>query len=352
MFKSRLSRVTRQVIRGLAVASTVAATSLVTVGAVTSEAGASSKVTIAFSVGDTGDPFFQTMYKGAQAEATKLGVNLNFQGNPATYSPATQLPYLDQILAQKPSALVVAPTDTKALESVVGQFVKDKIPVLNVDSGDASQSNIVSWITGNNLQGGQQAAIGLAAAMKYKSSGYYNVVVGVSSLTTSTDAARLTGFKQEIAKSYPKMHILDVFQSESISATSTSDFNNVLASHPGKPGTKGGVSGIFAIDGTNATGAAAALAGHNLVGKVKLIGYDAYATNVAQIYNATSNKTGAFTALIAQQPYLEGQLAVKYAVQAIKGSTKGIPHLDTIPNVLLTGASSKTTLSTYTYQSS
>lgn len=352
MLYSRLSKGTSRMFRGLAIASTVAATTLVAVGVVTPGAGASSKITIAFSVGDTGDPFFQTMYLGAQAEATKLGVKLNFQGNPATYSPATQLPYLDEILAQKPSALVIAPTDTKALESVVGEFVKDKIPVLNVDSGDASQSNITSWITGNNVQGGQQAAIGLASAMKYKSSGYYNIVIGVSSLTTSTDAARLQGFKSEIAKKYPKMHILDVFQSESISATSTSDFNNVLASHPGTPGTKRGVSGIFAIDGTNATGAAAALAGHRLVGKVKLIGYDAYATNVAQIYNAKTNKSGAFTALIAQQPYLEGQLAVKYAVQAVNGTTTGIPKLDTLPNILLTGSSSKATLTKYTYQAS
>lgn len=350
MLSSRLPRVSGHVMRGLVVASTIAGTSFVMFGATSAVAGASSKITIAFNVGDTGDPFFQTMYAGARAEATKLGVKLEFQGNPSTYSPATQLPYLDELLAQKPNALIVAPTDTKALESVVGEFVKAKIPVLNVDSGDANQSNITSWITGNNVQGGQQAAIGLAAAMNYKSSGYYNVVIGVSSLTTSTDAARLAGFKKEIATKYPKMHILNVFQSESISATSTSDFNNVLASHPGKPGTKGGVSGIFAIDGTNATGAAAALAGHNLVGKVKLIGYDAYATNVAQIYNAKSNRSGAFTALIAQQPYLEGQLAVQYATQAAKHDMKGIRKLITLPNILLSGSSTKATLAKYTYR--
>ena len=343
---------TRQLLRGLAAASTLASTSLVAVGALSSNASASTPITVAFCVGDTGDPFFQTMYLGAEAEAAKLHVNLNFQGNPALYSPATQLPYLDQILAEKPSALVVAPTDTKALQSVVAEFVARKIPVLNVDSGDANQRNITSWITGNNLQGGAQAAIGLAKAMGYKKSGYYNVIVGVSSLTTSTDAARLKGFKAEIAKKFPKMHILDVFQSESVSATSTSDFNDVLASHPGKPGTKGGVAGIFAIDGTNATGAAAALAGHNLVGKVKLIGYDAYATDVQQLYNAKTNPHGAFTALIAQQPYLEGQLAVEYAVKAVHHQTKGIPKLDTLPNILLTGTTPKSTLSKYTYQAS
>lgn len=231
-----------RLLRGLAVASTIAATSLGAVGAVATNAGASSKTSIAFCVGDTGDPFFQTMYLGAQAEAAKLHVTLNWEGNPNQYSPATQLPYLDEILAQRPSALVVAPTDTTALQSVIGEFVKAKIPVLNVDSGDKSQSNITSWITGNNVQGGQQAAQELAAAMGYKKSGYYNVVVGVSSLTTSTDAARLAGFKSEIAKSYPKMHILATFQSQSVSATATSDFDTVLASHPGAQGTaKGGL---------------------------------------------------------------------------------------------------------------
>jgi ribose transport system substrate-binding protein len=129
------------------IAASLAASSIALVGlGSTSVAGASSKkYSIAFVVGAEADPFFQSMYLGASAEAKKLGVTLIWQGDPVDYSPATQIPVVEQILAEKPSALVIAPTDTKALEPYVAQAVKSGIPVFNVDSGDANQKNITSW---------------------------------------------------------------------------------------------------------------------------------------------------------------------------------------------------------------
>ena len=65
----------------------------------------SKKLTIAFVMGAEADPFFKAMKVGADAEAA----------DPAQYSPATQIPYVDQVLAQKPSGLVLIPTDPDAL---------------------------------------------------------------------------------------------------------------------------------------------------------------------------------------------------------------------------------------------
>ena len=133
----------------------------------------------------------------------------------------------------------------------------------------------------------------MAAAMHYKAGQTYQVVVGASSATTTTNTARLQGFKAEIAAKYPGIQIVSEEYSESQPAVANTNVNNWLTKYPN-------LKGIFAIDGTNATGAAAALQSRGLVGKIALVGYDAYSTNVALLQKHV------FAALIAQQPYLEG----------------------------------------------
>lgn len=78
-------------------------------------APASSKtLTIALVPGIVNDPFYITMEQGAMAEAKKLGVKLIWEGG-NTFSPTTQIPVLQELLAEHPNALLVAPTSQKAL---------------------------------------------------------------------------------------------------------------------------------------------------------------------------------------------------------------------------------------------
>jgi ribose transport system substrate-binding protein len=217
-----------------------------------SSSSAKKSLTIGFVVGASSDPFFQAMKVGAQAEATKLGDKLIFQGNATTYSPATQIPIVNQILAEKPDGLALAPTDPVALQSEVTKAVGDKIPVVNVDSSVNDLSKVVSFIPGDNNDGGLKAADEMAKAIGYKSGGTYQVVVGLTSATATTNVERLTGFKKEIAAKYPGITIAATGYSQSNSTTANSNINNWLTEFPK-------LSGIFAIDGTNATGAASAL---------------------------------------------------------------------------------------------
>jgi ribose transport system substrate-binding protein len=328
------------------IAASLAASSIALVGlGSTSVAGASSKkYTIAFVVGAEADPFFQSMYLGASAEAKKLGVTLIWQGDPVDYSPATQIPVVEQILAEKPSALVIAPTDTKALEPYVAQAVKSGIPVFNVDSGDANQKNITSWVTGNNVQGGTAAADALAAALKYStactSSSPCTVAVGVSSITTSTDAARLKGFNAELKAKYPNITALNPIVSQSQPSVAQQGFAEDISAHH--------LAGIFAIDGTDAEGASSAIAAAGSAGaNIKVVGYDAYAANIA------SMQAGKISAIISQQPTLEGADIIKYAVQRLKQhNAKGIPHLLTLANIVLTPTTPQATLNKYVYTAS
>jgi len=298
---------------------------------------ATGNITVAFNMGAEADPFFIAMNTGAAAEAKTLGVTLIWQGDPSQYSPATQIPIVDQLLAEHPSALIISPTDPDALQPDVNKAIAAGIPVVCVDTHVTDLSKVLSFITGDNEQGGSAAADAMATAMNYTAGQTYQVVVGESSATTTTNTARLDGFKKQIAAKYPGIQIVSVAYSQSQAATANTNVNNWLTEYPN-------LKGIFAIDGTNATGAAAALQAHNLVGKVALVGYDAYATNVELL------QKGVFAALIAQDPAQEGKMAMDDVVQYLKtGSNAGIQAQVTLPNIVLTPTSSADQLSKYTY---
>ena len=291
---------------------------------------------IAFVMGAESDPFFQAMKVGAEAAAKANGFDLIWQGDPSEYSPATQIPVVDQVLAQKPDALVLIPTDPTALQASVTKAKAAGIPVINVDTRVGDLKDVLSFITGDNADGGSKAADALATAIKYKKGKTYQVVVGLTSATATTNVARLDGFSAQIKKKYPGIKIVDKAYSQSQPAKANTNVSNWLTKYPK-------LAGIFAIDGTNAAGAAAAIQAKGLKGKVALVGYDAYKANVDLIGK------GVFTALVAQDPAAEAKLAIEYLAKYFAGKTSEIKKEVVIPNVVLTKSSSKADLAKYTY---
>lgn len=295
------------------------------------------KLTIAFVVGASADPFFLAMKLGAEEEAKAQGVELTFQGDATTYSPATQIPVVNQVLATSPDGLALVPTDPDALQPAVERAVAAGIPVVNVDTRVTDLDKVTSFITGDNADGGAKAADALASAMSYETGGSYQVVVGLSSATSTTNVERLDGFKKQIADKYPGIEIAATGYSQSNPATANTNVNNWLTAYPD-------LKGIFAIDGTNADGASSALKAKGLTGKVALVGYDAYKTNVDLI------GSGVITALIAQDPAQEGKLAVQDLVKAIRDGDKAdIEKSVTLPNITLDKDTSAADLEKYTY---
>ena len=306
-------------------------------GTVVAPAQAAAKKKIAFVMGAESDPFFQAMKVGAVAAAAANNVELIWQGDPSEYSPATQIPVVDQVLALKPDALVLIPTDPTALQPSVAKAKAAGIPVINVDTHVGDLKDVLSFITGDNADGGAKAADALAKAIGWKKGKKYKVVVGLTSATATTNVARLEGFSKRVLRKYPGIKIVDKAYSQSQPAKANTNVSNWLTKYPD-------LAGIFAIDGTNAAGAAAALQAKGLTGKVALVGYDAYKTNVDLIGK------GVFTALVAQDPAAEAKLAIEYAVKYLNTKSKsGIKASVVIPNVVLSKSSTAADLAKYTY---
>jgi ribose transport system substrate-binding protein len=309
---------------GKALVAMVAAALTLTLAACGSGSGGGttspSDVVIGFIPGTTSDPFFKAMQIGAQDEATKEGVKLLWQGSGQEYSPQAQLPFVDGVLAQRPSAMIFCPTDPDSMQASVTKAQAQKIPVLAVDTTVKDQSYLTSFITGDNVAGGKQAADTLAQQINNTG----KVFVMLSSPTTTTNVQRLQGFSDELKAKYPNIQIVGQAYSKSQPAVATSAINTALLANPD-------LAGIFAIDGTSGTGAVAALQNQNKVGKVKLVGYDAYRKQVDDL------KKGVYTALIAQQPAEEGRTAVRYAIA--KATGKGADSIKkdvVIPTVVMT----------------
>src|SRR5215475_12668700 len=171
-------------------------------GLISSRARAADKVTIALIPGLTADGFYITMHKGAEAAAKAVGAELVYQGA-AEWNVSAQVPILDAVIAKKPGAIMIAPTDKVQLVKPLRKAYDAGITIVCVDtfigsgafqtgSGDADFP--ISYVASDNVLGGRMAGRALAKAIGDKGKVYVsNVKPGVS-----TTDQREEGFKAEM----------------------------------------------------------------------------------------------------------------------------------------------------------
>lgn len=293
-----------------------------------SSSGSSSK-SLALIQGTKADNFYVTMGCGAKAEASKLGYSINVQG-PADFAAPEQIPIVDAITAQHPGAVLIAPTDTHALIAPMQQMKSAGIKVIQVDTTVSDPSIAAASISSNNLEGGAKAADELAKLIGDKGS----VIVMNEQAGVSTTEARIQGFLQEIKK-YPGIKPLATQYVGDNPAKAAQAITAVYAAHPD-------LSGVFATNVLVAQGVDTGLSTAHAASKVKIVGYDADPTQVADL------KSGIVQALIAQEPYQEGVDGVEQAVNALTGK----PTQSILTGLAVLTRSNLASMSQYVYKSS
>jgi ABC-type sugar transport system substrate-binding protein len=252
-------------------------------------------------VGTKSDDFYVTMECGAMAEAKALGVSLTVTG-PADFSASEQAPILNAVEVSKPDALIVAPTDTSALNPELSRIAAEGVKIVFVDTTTTDPSVAVSHITSNNTGGGKLAADSLAAQIGGKGT---VAIIDVNPGISTTDA-RIAGFDAEMKAKYPNITVLPVQYDNDSSATAASQVEADIAAHPN-------LSGVFATNVLSAQGAATGIQHEGASGRVKVATFDAEPQQI------TALKANTIQLAIAQSPYLEGQDGVEQAVDALSG---------------------------------
>ncbi len=260
---------------------------------------ATTPLQISAVVADSADPFYLTMHCGAVQAAKAYNVSLTWQGSTSVdYQPEVSI--LNAVELRKPQGIILAPFSPTAFIAPVKSLMAGGTPVVTVDGSLSKQVELENVRT-NNFPAGQLAADMLGQALAGKGT------VGVITFEPGVpvEAARVNGFRAEMAKKYPHITVLSTQYGGADAGKSATITSGLIASHPG-------LSGIYATDTNDAEGAASAVRAAGDLGTIKVVAYDAAPEEVQAL------KTGLFSALIAQEPYQEGYRAVQVLAQYLR----------------------------------
>src|ERR1700734_33847 len=292
---------------------------ITTAAIVQSSRAADAQPTIPIIVKDTTSNYWQIVLAGARKAGKDLNVKVPELGAQSESDITGQISILENAVSEKPAAIVISPTEFKALGKPVDEAAK-KVPVIGIDSAADSKA-FTSFLTTDNVQGGRIAADGLAQAITEK----YGKAEGDVALITSLPGVgsldqRAKGFKEELAAKYPGLKLVADKVADGQATTGLNITTDLITANPD-------LRGVFASNLIMAQGAGQAVAENKKADTIKLIGFDSDDKLVGFL------KDGTIYALVVQDPYRMGYDGIKTALAASKGE-KVEKFVDTGANLI------------------
>src|ERR1700678_4347706 len=275
--------------------------------------------TIPIIVKDTTSNYWQIVLAGARKAGKDLGVNVPELGAQSESDINGQISILENAVSEKPAALVISPTEFKALGKPIDEAAK-KTPIIGIDSAADSKA-FTSFLTTDNVQGGRIAADGLAEGITAK----YGKAEGDVALITSLPGVgsldqRAKGFKEELAAKYPGLKLVADKVADGQATTGLNIMTDLITANPN-------LRGVFASNLIMAQGAGQAIAENKKADTIKLIGFDSDDKLVGFLAD------GVIAGLVVQDPYRTGYDGIKTALAASKGE-KVEKFVDTGANLI------------------
>lgn len=228
----------------------------------------------------SGIEYWKGAYKGMQEAAKNLGVTAEYTGA-NEYDINQEVTVLEQVIAQKPSGILVTAINPDALKDPINKAMQQGIPVVTFDA-DSPNSSRYSFLATSNYNAGVIAARTLAKLVGNKGD------VGIITIPGQLNhEERTAGFKDTIAKEFPDMKVVSVQDGKSDQVASAQAMASMMQADPN-------LVGVFTTEASTGVGAATAVKEANKVGKVHIISFD---TDKGTLDNV---KAGVIDATIAQ----------------------------------------------------
>jgi ribose transport system substrate-binding protein len=265
-------------------------------------------VTIPIIVKDTTSFYWQIVLAGARKAGKDLGVNVPELGAQAETDVNGQISILENAVAGNPAAIVISPTEAKALGKPIDEAAK-KVKIIGIDSSAESDA-FTSFLTTDNKVGGKVAADGLAEAIGAANGGKVEGKVAIITALPGAGSleSRREGFLEEVKAKYPDLTVVADKYADGQATTGLNIATDLITANPD-------LKGIFASNLIMAQGVGQAIAENNLGGKVALVGFDSDDKLVKFL------EDGVISALVVQDPYRMGYDGIKTALAASKGET-------------------------------
>ncbi|MEG0675518.1 MAG: sugar ABC transporter substrate-binding protein [Comamonas sp.] len=287
----------------------VGLTALALAGVWAPAAQAQDKPKVALVMKSLANEFFRTMEDGAKAhqKAHAGEYVLLSNGIKNETDTAAQIKMVEQMVAQKVDALVIAPADSKALVPVIKKAVDAGITVINIDNRLdpavlKSKGLSVPFVGPDNRKGARLVGDYLAA--KLTAGDQVGIIEGVP--TTTNAQQRTAGFKD--AMTAAKMNVVGVQSGQWEIDKGNTVAAGMLRENPD-------LKALLAGNDSMALGAVAAVKAAGKAGKVLVVGYD----NIRAI--APMLKDGRVLATADQFAAKQAVFGIEEALKAVKNKT-------------------------------
>jgi ribose transport system substrate-binding protein len=263
-------------------------------------------VEIAVIVKTGNSSFWQNVQTGAFAAQAELKaktpkLSVTFLGAQSESNINEQINIVESAIDRNVKAIVLAPSDTKALIPVVEKAKAAGIPVVIIDSLlEGPEDNYVSFLATDNDGAGRACAAKLIEEVEAKTGSTSGKIAIMSYVAgVGSEIGRVGGFEDYIAKN-SSLEVVTKQYSNADMPTALDQTTNVLAANPD-------LVGIFGANEPTAIGMGRAIAEAGLAGKIVAIGFDG--NSVLQDFV----KDGTLLAIAVQSSYNMGYLGVKTA---------------------------------------
>lgn len=282
---------------------------LVSVSAAVGLAQAADRPRVALVMKSLANEFFQAMQDGArehqQAHASQYELLVN--GIKDEIDTAGQIRLVEQMLAQRVDALVIAPADSKALVPVLQSAIQKGVVVVNIDNrldaqALAGKGISVPFVGPDNRTGARLA--GEYLAKQLKAGDKAGIIEGVT--TTVNAQQRTLGFKD--AMQAAGVEVVSVQSGEWELQKGNTVASAMLREHPD-------ITALLCGNDTMALGAAAAVKSAGKAGKVKIVGYD----NIPAVRRLLAD--GRMAATVDQFAGKQAAFGIEVALRAIASKT-------------------------------
>lgn len=231
-------RISSLVVAGLTAAVLAGCSSVGSTGGSSGASGGASlkpsDMTMVTVVKISGIPWFDRMKQGVAKFAKETGIDARQEGAD-TAAPEKQVALIQDLIAQKPTAITVVPNAPESLESVLGQARKQGIIVVSHEAAGLKNSDVD--IEGfDNTAYGAKMMDNLAQCMG--GSGKYVAFVG--HLTAKSHMQWVQGALDEAKKKYPGItRVEDPIESNEDENVAYQKTKEILAKYPDIKGFEG-----------------------------------------------------------------------------------------------------------------
>jgi len=246
--------------------------------------------------------FWKSIHAGAARAARELGVEIIWKGPQKEDDRAQQITVVEDFISRGVDGIVLAPLDDRALMRPVRDAVRERIPVVIIDSA-LQGSDFASYVATDNYKGGVLAARRLGELL----GGRGRIFLIRYQEGSASTMQREAGFFDTVTKEFPGIVLL--VKDQYAGATTETAYQlaeNLISRFPD-------VEGVFAPNESSTFGTLRALQESRLAGKVVFVGFDSSPKLVQGL------RDGHIQGLVLQNPDKMGYLGVKTIVAHLRG---------------------------------